>query len=304
MKVFVSWSGITSRAVAEALTDWMPKVLQSVDPFLSTKDIDKGANWTVELARELKDADFGIICLAPDNLQSPWLNYEAGAITRSVNSRVCPVLFNVAKGEVEAPLAQLQLTSLELDDIFQLMQSMNKQAGSSLSDPDLKEAVAVWWPKLSDQLAVIPVPALTVTASIAPEPVKPTADQGEMLEEVLHRMRALDNRFRVIEERQKGLDPNARHTGWGELRNASEVDDVQMSLMRLAEVNGLDVWKGSMSARDLDFHVRNDLPAIFPNSFLDEAAAAAKRIELRVRFIGPNRTAVFEKDGRTQEAPF
>ena len=95
MKVFISWSGGTSRAVAEVLHWWLPRVIQGVRPFVSAKDIDKGANWTVELARELEDAAFGIICLTPDNLTSPWLHYEAGAITRSVDSRVCPLLYGL-----------------------------------------------------------------------------------------------------------------------------------------------------------------------------------------------------------------
>lgn len=304
MKVFVSWSGITSRAVAEALSAWLPKVLQSVEPFLSAKDIDKGANWTVELARELSDAEFGIICLAPDNLQSPWLNYEAGAITKSVSSRVCPVLFHVEKGDVESPLSQLQLTSLDPEDIFQLMQSMNKIAGSVLLDHDLKEAVTVWWPMLHDQLVSIPVPDLASPAPIAPEPAKPKVDQSEMLEEVLHRMRALDNRFRAIEQRQHGVDVSLRHGSWDEVRSATELDDIQMSLARLADENGLDAWKGSLTSTGLEVYVRNDLPEIFPMAFLDAASTAARKSKMRVRFLGPNRTALFEKDGRTQEAPF
>lgn len=92
---------------------------------MSAKDIDKGSNWIVELARELEDSEFGIICLAPDNLLSPWLNYEAGAITKSVNSRVCPILFGVDKGDVKPPMSQLQLTAIEKDEFVLLMGSMN-----------------------------------------------------------------------------------------------------------------------------------------------------------------------------------
>jgi hypothetical protein len=138
VKVFISWSGATSRLVAEALSVWMPKVIQGLEPFVSAKDIDKGANWTVELARELEDAEFGVICLAPDNLLSPWLNYEAGAITKSVNSRVCPILFEVERSQVKPPISQLQMTSTSTDDFLLLMASMNKVAGSPLTAEALK----------------------------------------------------------------------------------------------------------------------------------------------------------------------
>lgn len=125
MKVFISWSGVASRSLALALADWLPKVIQGLVPFVSAKDIDKGANWGIELARELADADFGIVCLTPDNLASPWLNYEAGAITTSVSSRVCPILLGVDKSEAKPPISQLQMTSIEVGEFVLLMQSIN-----------------------------------------------------------------------------------------------------------------------------------------------------------------------------------
>ena len=77
MKVFLSWSGETSRAVACALRDWLPYVIQSVKPFVSTSDIEKGQRWSDVLSQELSSTAYGIICLTPFNVRSPWLNFEA-----------------------------------------------------------------------------------------------------------------------------------------------------------------------------------------------------------------------------------
>ncbi len=200
MKVFISWSGTTSRAVAEAVHWWIPKVLQGVSPWISSKDIDKGANWTVELARELETTDFGVLCLTPENLASAWLNYEAGAISRSVESRVCPVLHGVNKGNVSPPLSQLQLTSLDREDmyLYLMMKSMNavlqKVHGSCLSDEDLRDTVDIWWPRLEERLNAIPVAAAPLPLTPTTEPAQPETTTEEMLAELLRLVRNIDRR--------------------------------------------------------------------------------------------------------------
>ncbi|MDQ1537993.1 MAG: hypothetical protein QOE58_2386, partial [Actinomycetota bacterium] len=194
MKVFISWSGVTSRQLAEVLHWWLPLVIQGTEPFVSAKDIDKGSTWTAVLAQELEDTDFGIICLTPENLASPWLYYEAGSIAKSVDSRVCPLLLGLEKATVSGPLSQLQLTSLEHDDINLMMRSMNKAAGLPLTDVHLEEAIKMWWPRLEERIKDIAVP-LGPDPAIVPEPAKPESSESEMLQEVLNYVRRLDGRL-------------------------------------------------------------------------------------------------------------
>lgn len=96
MKVFLSWSGEKSRDVAFALRDWLPSVINIVDPFVSARDIDAGSRWQGEIAEQLGATNFGVVCVTKANQLSPWLNFEAGALAKTVeSSRVIPLAIKV-----------------------------------------------------------------------------------------------------------------------------------------------------------------------------------------------------------------
>ncbi len=80
MKIFLSWSGPSSRAVAESLNDWLMRVIQAVKPFYSL-DIEKSAKRSSELDATLEGTRFEIIRLTPGNLNSKWIHYEAGVFS-------------------------------------------------------------------------------------------------------------------------------------------------------------------------------------------------------------------------------
>ena len=63
VKVFISWSGDTSLKVAQLLRDWLPYVINAIEPYVSSEDIDKGARWSTDIAKELEDSTFGILCV-------------------------------------------------------------------------------------------------------------------------------------------------------------------------------------------------------------------------------------------------
>lgn len=108
MKVFLSWSGEQSREVAKVLKEWIPDIIQAVDPWMSEEDIHKGARWGSELADSLQGPHFGLLCLTRENLTAPWLLFEAGALSKSLDvARVCPFLFGIEKTDIErGPLLQ------------------------------------------------------------------------------------------------------------------------------------------------------------------------------------------------------
>jgi hypothetical protein len=126
MEVFISWSGEQSKSFAEALRNWLPKIINAVKPWLSSADIDKGARWSADVAAKLEASKIGVTCLTPSNMHSDWILFEAGALSKTiVNTHVCPVLIGLEPSDLHGPLAQFQATRANRDEIKNLLVTIN-----------------------------------------------------------------------------------------------------------------------------------------------------------------------------------
>lgn len=154
MKVFISWSGTKSQKVAMVLKEWLPSVIQSLEPYVSSEDIDKGARWSTDIATELENSSFGILCVTKDNLNAPWISFEAGALSKSMDkSFVTPFLFDIKRSEVNGPILQFQSTIFEREDIKKLICTLNKACeDSGIPESRLDSAFEVWYPRLEEEL--------------------------------------------------------------------------------------------------------------------------------------------------------
>ena len=124
MKVFISWSGTRSQALAQGLHEWLPLVLHYVKPWLSEADVAAGDRWAQEVAKELEASNFGIICVTPENVGAPWVLFEAGALAKSMQGgRVIPLLFNLEHSDITGPLAQFQAKKVASSGLSEVVQS-------------------------------------------------------------------------------------------------------------------------------------------------------------------------------------
>lgn len=158
MKVFISWSGEKSFKVAEVLKDWIPCVIQGITPYFSSTDIDKGTRWSSDIAKELEVADFGILCVTKENLNAPWLNFEAGALSKAIDKvKVCPFLFDLKPSDISnSPILQFQMTNVDRDDVLKLFQSMNLSMGENgLSEDHLKKMFDLSWINIDKAFKVV-----------------------------------------------------------------------------------------------------------------------------------------------------
>lgn len=140
MKVFISWSGELSKKVAEILKPWIKCVLQATEPFISTEDIDKGSLWFGEINDQLANTSIGIICLTRENIQSPWILFEAGSLAKGLTkTRVCTFLINLTPTDLKPPLSQFNATQPTQDDMLKLMKSINATMGEKALPEDILE---------------------------------------------------------------------------------------------------------------------------------------------------------------------
>ncbi|WP_347066331.1 hypothetical protein [Flavobacterium sp. WV_118_3] len=154
MKVFISWSGNKSHKVALVFRDWFPSVIQTIEPYVSSEDIDKGARWSTDIAKELENSTFGILCVTKENMNAPWLSFEAGALSKTMEkSFVSPFLFDIKRSEVNGPILQFQSTIFQKEDIKKLLSTLNKACGDTcITDARLEKAFEVWYPTLEEEL--------------------------------------------------------------------------------------------------------------------------------------------------------
>jgi hypothetical protein len=196
--VFISWSGERSHWVADALWEWLPLVIQCARPFLSDKGIKKGSRGLHEIGKALEGIRIGISCLTPENLREPWILYEAGALSKTIDdeTRLCTYLLGGLNPEdVETPLGMFQATKADAEDTFRLISAINAAIGDDpVPEPRLRETFDAMWPKLEQKLASMPGPEEAVQAKRAPE---------DMIAEILDISRAEANR----RKRTDSLDP-------------------------------------------------------------------------------------------------
>lgn len=187
MDVFISWSGDRSKALAQALSGWLPDIVQALTPWISSESLSSGVRWTPSLTQRLEATNFGILAITPVSLGEPWLLYEAGALSKLSDAKVVPVVLGVSKA-IPGPLGQFQARDTSKGDLLALCRDLNEASGKAvIPEGRLVDQFERCWPGFEAALAAVeqidePMPHVTH------DPVR--SDPG-MIEEILLRVRDL-----------------------------------------------------------------------------------------------------------------
>ncbi|HZD54707.1 MAG TPA: TIR domain-containing protein [Candidatus Aquicultoraceae bacterium] len=158
MTIFLSWSGRTGHAVAQALADWIPSVIQASETYVSEEDLRSGSGWAKGVSKELGRSSLGIVCVVPGTVDAPWLNFEAGVLWKSLElSKVIPLLVDVEGSQLDrGPLAQFPRAVFDKEDMYRIVETINERAETmKLSEERLRNSFEIWWPKLEQDVGSI-----------------------------------------------------------------------------------------------------------------------------------------------------
>ena len=198
MKIFISWSGETSKEIAVTLKKWIKNVIQSIEPFVSSGDIEKRIQWSKELSAQLNDTHVGLLCVTKENFNLPWLLFEAGALSKQVDTaKVVPMLFDVKQSDlIKSPLTQFQTMGFDKQNMKKLMKELNEEVDKSIDNFD--EVFEKWYPDLKEQIEKIKEQQVSKEESLPEEGEQNDANnQSETLEEILTIAR--DNQKLLVE---------------------------------------------------------------------------------------------------------
>jgi hypothetical protein len=153
---------------------------------MSEHDIDAGARWTQQLSETLEASRLGVICLTPENQKSPWILFESGALSKSVEeSRLIPFLVGMVPSDVEPPLSQFQSVQADRVGTLRLLTSINSLCDTPLESERLERRFHKWWPDLESQIR---------DAAAQTNPHFPVRSDRDILSEVLALVRSLNKR--------------------------------------------------------------------------------------------------------------
>lgn len=198
LKVFISWSGDLSNAVARIWHEMIDTLFDNVTPWMSDKNIELGTRNMTMISSELKNTRFGIVVVTQENQNSQWLTFESGALSWNVDdptTRLVPSLVDFkSPGDLTGPLSQFQAGVLGEEHVRQTLEAVANAVGADwLKKSEVFNALwgVKYKTKIETVLAKHQVKAVTTES-------RPQADKiDEMLTIVRDLQRTLPNEIKI-----------------------------------------------------------------------------------------------------------
>lgn len=154
-QVFISWSGDRSREIGLVWKSLIEDTFDSVNAFVSHRDITPGERGLTVIKAQLDETSVGIPIVTRDNVDSQWINFESGALSKEVPDapvRVMPCLVDYNDpSELTGPLTQFQAKLLNQDGVEAILSTIAQ--ANSIEWQRKKAGFEARWPQFDEQFA-------------------------------------------------------------------------------------------------------------------------------------------------------
>jgi TIR domain len=183
MAVFLSWSGARSKDYATNFNEWLSIVVPGVPIFFSP-DIEGGRRSFAAIEEGLRSCTYGVCCLTPDNLDSTWLHFEAGAISNALSRNaggpppIVPLLFDgLTNNQVKPPLSQFQTKCNTKNDLLSIALAVNAARIEGQIGPHIVTTLfEKFWSDYDEKASSI---------AVTPTTTAPKREVSDIVEEIL-----------------------------------------------------------------------------------------------------------------------
>jgi hypothetical protein len=190
MKIFISWSDEPSKSIAQFLSTWFKQVIQSLNIWVSTNNIEPGSPWFGAIQSGLAETYFGIICLTKENQHKPWIMFEAGSLAKGADqSRIFTLLLDLDSTDVTGPLASYNHTKFQKEQVYKLIETINKNLEKPLDSSVLNKAFEQNWDELEKYITE------QIVVHSGKRVVSPKRTTEDMLKEAVEIIRSVDRKL-------------------------------------------------------------------------------------------------------------
>jgi adenine/guanine phosphoribosyltransferase-like PRPP-binding protein len=131
-KVFISWSQSPSKEIASSLKNWLRTLMDDVNVWVSSEDIHLGQDWRKTLRDALETSNYAVLCVTPQNVDSPWIAMETGAIAMKSEQGffAVPVLFGLEERDLPSHLSGFQSIGASKANLIRLANEIRNHVKS------------------------------------------------------------------------------------------------------------------------------------------------------------------------------
>ena len=157
LTLFISWSGEDAAEIAKILQKWLHTVFSDIKVHVTPEDVEAGKRWSSQIAQLLESSDIGVLVYTAHNLDSLWMAFEAGALSKKINSsKVIPLLFDVNITDLKGPLSQFQALKFSYENLLKIVESINSELHEEArKSEDLRNNMEFSWDHLEKEVNVV-----------------------------------------------------------------------------------------------------------------------------------------------------